>query len=86
MLVTLILLIIFLSLLLFLGWVVLLRNSKALQIAQINLLQQELKSASLVTELRDASEKCQVLEDELHDTQYQLRKQSGNNKGNGHNS
>ncbi|CAL1517893.1 hypothetical protein [Chitinophaga sp. MM2321] len=84
LLLTLILLIISLSLFLFLGWVILLRNSKALQIAQINLLQQELKAASLVSELREVSEKYQVLEDELHDAQHQLRKGKNSSRGSGH--
>ncbi|NML38631.1 hypothetical protein HHL17_15590 [Chitinophaga sp. G-6-1-13] len=43
-------------------WMVMVRQRKALLLAEVNLHQQEIRSASLVFQLREATRKCKALE------------------------
>ncbi|HVI49436.1 MAG TPA: hypothetical protein VM802_31510 [Chitinophaga sp.] len=56
-------------------WKVLLRHHRDLQSAQVSLLQQELKNASLTHQLREARERYKELEDEYYDMQYEMAKE-----------
>ncbi|MEI3801521.1 hypothetical protein SAMN05660461_0368 [Chitinophaga ginsengisegetis] len=64
--------IIVLSLLLLLGWAILYHHFKALRIANINLVKQAQKEASLQYQLREAREKYCKLEEKLRKVQYEL--------------
>ncbi|NLU90556.1 hypothetical protein [Chitinophaga sp. Ak27] len=62
----------FLLLLLFLGWVLLFRHFRALQIANINIVRQEQQEASLLYQLHEIKKKNHQLEDKLREVQYEL--------------
>ncbi|MGO4292297.1 hypothetical protein [Chitinophaga sp. RAB17] len=64
--------IVILVLLLCLGWVLLFRHFKALQTANINLVKQEQREATLLYQLREVKEKYHKLEDKLRKVQYEL--------------
>ncbi|PSL45537.1 hypothetical protein CLV51_104242 [Chitinophaga niastensis] len=68
-------LIVLLSLLLCVGWMLLLRHRKALQAANIRLLQQDQRESSLLFQLSELNEKYHVMEDKLQKTQYELYKE-----------
>lgn len=64
--------IIILMLLLFSGWMLLYRHFKALRTANINLIRQEQREASLLYQLHEIKEKNHKLEDKLRKIQYEL--------------
>ena len=68
--------IIVLALLLLLGWTILFHHFKALRAANINLLKQEQKEASLLFQLREAKERYCRLEEKLRNLQYELQKEN----------
>jgi hypothetical protein len=64
--------IIVLSLLLLLGWAILYHHFRALRVANVNLIKQAQKEASLQYQLREAREKYSKLEEKLRKVQYEL--------------
>jgi hypothetical protein len=64
--------IIVLALLLLLGWAILFHHFRALRIANINLIKQAQKEASLLYQLHEAKEKHSKLEEKLRKVQYEL--------------
>ncbi|MGF6848065.1 hypothetical protein QFZ51_003300 [Chitinophaga sp. W3I9] len=64
--------IIVLALLLLLGWAILYHHFRALRVANINLVKQAQKEASLQFQLREAREKYNKLEEKLRKVQYEL--------------
>lgn len=64
--------IIVLALLLLLGWAILYHHFRALRVANVNLVKQAQKEASLQYQLREAKEKYHKLEEKLRKVQYEL--------------
>ncbi|MFY0256106.1 hypothetical protein ACDQ55_19375 [Chitinophaga sp. 30R24] len=64
--------VIILILFLCLGWVLLFRYFKALQVAHINLVKQAQKEAALLYQLKEVNEKYHKLEDKLQKVQFEL--------------
>ncbi|WP_143306357.1 hypothetical protein [Chitinophaga vietnamensis] len=58
----------------YLGWQVLMRLRKQLQIAHVSLLQQEMKEMTLLQRLHDVNERYRKLEDKLREAQGELRR------------
>lgn len=55
-------------------WVVLMKNRRSLMAAEVNLHQQEMKSASLVFQLREATSKYRELQEKMNLLQMQAHK------------
>ncbi|MET3877851.1 hypothetical protein [Chitinophaga sp. OAE865] len=70
--------IIVLVLLLLLGWTILFHHFRALRAANVNLVKQEQKEASLLFQLHEAKERYCRLEEKLRKLQYELQKQKEN--------
>ncbi len=67
--------IIVLTLLVLLGWTILFRHFRALRAANVNLVKQEQKEASLLYQLHEAKERYCRLEEKLHRLQHELQKE-----------
>ncbi|RAJ82366.1 hypothetical protein CLV59_104593 [Chitinophaga dinghuensis] len=59
---------------LYLGWQILGRLGRKLQVANISLLQSEIKEVTYRHRINEAVEKCRRLEQKLQETQYELLK------------
>lgn len=62
------------AIVLYLGWQILGRLGRKLQVANISLLQSEIKEVTYRHRINEAVEKCRRLEQKLQETQYELLK------------
>lgn len=66
-----------LVLVIYMGWLIVGKIGRELQVANVHLLQSEMKEMSLMQRIHEATERYRKLEQELHQTQYELRMARG---------
>ncbi|MEC5144090.1 hypothetical protein [Chitinophaga sp. 212800010-3] len=67
-----IIVVVILAAMLCLGWILLIRHFRALQLARIHLVRREQREVFLQQELEDVKEKYRKLEDKFRKLQYEL--------------
>ncbi|MFB6456973.1 hypothetical protein ACE38W_17010 [Chitinophaga sp. Hz27] len=66
-----------LIMIIYMGWLILGKIGRELQVANVHLLQSEMKEMNLTQRIHEATERYRKLEQELHQVQYELRKARG---------